>query len=106
MAKRQMKEDEVFDVRVGDHWANYGNNGTTERRVTKVESVEKWGRHARIYYTDACGYKTHCLRSTFQRWWKTAFLDFTLDWNGREVDGRTLKTALIDQRDAAPGVGS
>lgn len=24
MAKKRFKHDEVFDIRVGDHWANYG----------------------------------------------------------------------------------
>lgn len=91
MAKRRMKGDEVFDVRVGDRWANYGNSGTTERRIVKVDDVEKWGPHARIYYRDFGGHHTYCLRSTFRRWWRTAFLDFALDWEGRETDGRTLK---------------
>ena len=84
-------------MRVGDHWANYGNSGTTERRIVKVDDVEVGPACAdllpRLWRASDL-----LLARTFRRWWRTAFLDFTLDWEGRETDGRTLKVPKTGSR--------
>lgn len=66
----------IFDVRVGDIFAFTTNNGIIEREITIIG-------HKRIGYINN-GKERACLKTTFKRWWRSAELIYTKDWDGRE----------------------
>ena len=61
--------DPGFDIRVGDTWVFYSNNGGIPRTIESIAI-------RLMMYRNAAGESRVCLISTFRRWWKGATLEF------------------------------
>ena len=76
------KEKRKFDIRAGDEWVRYTNDGGISRTITGIDDDDC--KRRRVYYRSyGCPYETSCLLTTFRRWWKAASLEFATDWNNR-----------------------